>query len=118
VVQLSRSILMNLSTPGKVARCVSEYLFRPKAQTDIEGIWNYTCQTWGISQTRHYVKGLRDVCAYLAKNPHVGKTRDDLYAGLHVYPSAKHLIFYLVVEKGIDAVRILHERMDSKLHLS
>lgn len=118
MVQLSRSILMNLSTPGKAARCVSEYLFRPRAQTDIESIWNYTCRTWGISQAHHYVNGLRDVCAYLAKNPNVGKTRDDLYTGLHVYPSEKHLIFYLVVGNGIDVVRILHERMDSKPHLS
>lgn len=93
-----------------------EYRLRPKARGDIENIWNYTYRTWGIRQARHYLNGLRDVCTDLAKNPDTGKIRDDLYTGLRVYPSGKHLVFYLTVENGIDVVRILHERMDSTLH--
>jgi len=96
---------------------LAEYRFRPKATTDIENIWNYTCRAWGIRQARQYVERLRDVCADLARTPDIGKIRDELYAGLHVYPSGKHLIFYLVVDNGIDVVRVLHERMDSRLHL-
>lgn len=94
-----------------------EYRLRPKARADIEDIWNYTCRTWSVQQARHYVCGLRDVCIDLAENPGIGKIRDELYRGLRVYPSGKHLIFYLTVENGIDVVRILHERMDSKQHL-
>ena len=93
-----------------------EYRLRPKARADIESIWNYTSRTWGTRQARHYLNGLRDVCTDLAKQPDMGRIRDDLCAGLRVYPSGKHLVFYLTVENGIDVVRILHERMDSTLH--
>jgi len=95
---------------------VPEYRLRPKARADIENIWNYTCRTWSIQQARHYLNELRDVCTDLAKHPDTGKIRDDLYKGLRVYPSGKHLVFYLTVENGIDVVRVLHERMDSTLH--
>jgi toxin ParE1/3/4 len=94
-----------------------EYLFRPKARADIEEIWNYTCKVWGTAQARHYVEKIRDVCSHLAINPDLGKMRDELYPGLRVYSLGKHLIFYLRISNGIDIVRILHEHMDSRLHL-
>jgi toxin ParE1/3/4 len=60
---------------------------------------------------------LRDVCTDLADNPELGKCRDELYKGLRVYPSGKHLVFYLIMENGIDVVRILHGSMDVQRHL-
>ena len=96
---------------------MSEYLFRPKARTDVENIWDYSSKTWGISQARRYMEAIRDACKWLSTNPELGNARNELYPGLRVYPSGKHLIFYLIVENGIDIVRILHERMDSTLHL-
>jgi len=96
---------------------VPEYRLRPKAQADIEDIWNYTGRTWGIRQARKYISALRDACNDLVMNPDIGIIRDDLYTGLRVYSAGKHLIFYLTMERGIDVVRILHERMDSKRQL-
>ena len=60
---------------------------------------------------------IRDVCAKLATQPSLGKPRDDLYEALRVYPAGRHLIFYLSTPRGIDVVRILHERMDFPSHL-
>lgn len=97
---------------------MTEYRLRPKAQSDIEGIWDYSYRTWGVQQANSYLAGLRDVCTELAGNPNLGKSRDDLYKGLRVYPSGKHLVFYLTTGKGIDIVRVLHERMDSNRHLT
>jgi len=96
---------------------VAEYRLRPKARSDIDAIWDYTVQTWGVQQARHYVNGLRDICTELAGNPELGKCRDELYKGLRVYPSGKHLVFYLVEETGIDVVRILHGSMDVQRYL-
>jgi len=42
---------------------------------------------------------------------------DEVYEGLRVYPSGKHLIFYFATDKGTDIIRVLHERMDIPSHL-
>ncbi len=109
--------MMIFSAQGLAVKGVAEYLFRPKAKTDVEDIWSYTLETWGIDQADQYVKNLIDTCSSLAKNPDMGVARDELRNGLHVHPSGKHLIFYLKIKNDIDIVRILHERMDCNLHL-
>ena len=72
---------------------MAEVRLRPRARADIDAIWDYTITTWGVQQARYYVNGLR------------------------VYPSGKHLVFYLVMENGIDVVLILHGSMDVRRHL-
>ena len=95
-----------------------EYWLRPKAQSDIDDIWGYFYRTWGVQQAHSYLVGISDVCTKLADNSNLGVCRDDLYKGLHVYPSGKHLVFYLTTGKRIDIVRVLHERMDRNRHLA
>ncbi len=87
-----------------------EYRLRPRARADLDGIWNYTYATWGAKQARHYLGDLKRTFAKLARNPRQGKTRNDLYEGLRVYPAGKYLIFSLALDVGIDVVRVLHER--------
>ncbi len=95
---------------------MTKALFRPKAKSDIADIWDYTFKTWSIDQADLYIKSLIDICGSLSENSGIGIARNELYEGLHVHPSGKHLIFYLIIDDGIDVVRILHERMDSHLH--
>ncbi len=96
---------------------MAEYRLRPKARSDIDTIWDYTVKTWGVQQARSYIVGLRDVCTELADNSELGKRRDELHKGLRVYPSGKHLVFYLTTDTDIDIVRILHGSMDTHRHL-
>ena len=96
---------------------MAEYWLRPKARSDIDAIWDYTIKTWGVQQARNYLSGLRDVCIELAENLDLGKCRDELYKGLRVYPSGKHMVLYITMDKGIDVVRILHGSMDTRHHL-
>lgn len=83
----------------------------------MEAIWTYSYQNWGARQAHRYLANLRDIFEELSSNPSFGKRRDELREGLRVYPAGKHLVFYLTTEKGIDVVRILHERMDIDRHL-
>ena len=53
----------------------------------------------------------------MTDNPELGKRRDELHKGLCVYPSGKHLVFYLAMDKDIDVVRILHASMNILRHL-
>ena len=75
-----------------------EYRLRPRARADLDGIWNYTYATWSAKQSRHYFDDLKRTFAKLAPNPRLGKSQNDLYEGLRVYPAGKHLIFYLAID--------------------
>jgi len=92
---------------------VTEFWLRPQARSDLDTIWDYTVQSWGVQQSRSYIAEIRDTCGKLAENPGLGKCRNELYKELRVFPSGKHLIFYLTIAEGIDVIRILHERMDT-----
>jgi len=93
------------------------YVLRPRAQRDLDEIWNYSAATWGIEQAELYVREIWRVIEILADDPRLGRPCDDIRAGYRKYPSRSHLVFYRVVEGGIDVVRILHQRMDFDRHL-
>ena len=94
-----------------------EFALRPKARADLEAIWDYTVGTWGREQAKTYLRALNHTFKSVAKKPELGRIYDEVYEGLRVYPSGKHLIFYFSTENGIDIVRVLHERMDITSHL-
>ena len=94
-----------------------DFALRPKARADLDGIWDYTVQTWGRDQAKTYLRALNRAFKTLARKPELGRLYDEVYAGLRIYPSGKHLIFYFVTDKDIDIVRVLHERMDIPAHL-
>ena len=96
---------------------MSEFVLRPKARDVLDGIWDFTLETWGRVQAKTYLRALSRAFKMLARNPELGRGMDDVYRGLRVYPSGKHLIFYFATDDGIDIVRGLHERMDTEAHL-
>ena len=67
---------------------MGRFVLSPRAQTDLDDIWNYTAGRWGLDQAETYTRQLWD-----------------------------HILFYRLVAEGIDVVRILHERMDYDDHL-
>lgn len=54
----------------------------------------------------------------LAHSPRIGRLRDDLKVGLHMFPFGNYLIFYLIVPTGIQIVRIIHGARDIKRALT
>lgn len=94
-----------------------EVALRPKARDDLDGIWDYTVQTWGLEQAERYIRAMNATFETLAENPELGRLYEDVEKNLRVYPSASHLIFYFASENTIDVVRILHKSMDIDSHL-
>ena len=71
-----------------------EIALRPKARADLNDIWDYTVETWGYEQAETYTRTLNEAFETLAENPELGRIYDEVYKGLRVYPSGKHLVFY------------------------
>ena len=47
----------------------AEYRLAPEAKRDLEAIWLYTLEEWGLEQANRYTDELTDVFAQLAVGP-------------------------------------------------
>ena len=83
-----------------------------EAQDDFEEILLYTVGTWGEEQRRVYKAAIDRALRRLRQFSHLGRPRDDLFAGCRGLQVEHHVIFYRVDDAVIRVARILHERMD------
>jgi toxin ParE1/3/4 len=95
---------------------MSRYVLSPRAQTDLEEIWDYTAENWGAGQAERYVRLIGAAIETVAKWPKRGKTCDRIREGYRKYPAGSHIVFYRVTDTGIDVVRVLHRRRDFDRH--
>jgi len=86
-----------------------------KAVEDLDGIWIYTLETWSEKQADLYYHDLVAACQYVADHPmYLDKEYNEIFSGLFGHRCHKHIIFYFLVDDGVEIERILHERMDIK----
>lgn len=88
-----------------------------QAADDLRSINHYTASIWGNEQRRSYMAQLKRRIDWLADHPRLGQARPDVRAGLHCFPEGEHVIFYTLSGRGIDVVRVLHNRMLPQLRL-
>ncbi len=88
------------------------YSLRQQALNDLESIWLYSYQEWGVEQADQYIRSLLYRFAWLAENPQLGKQRAEIKPGYHCFPEGMHLIFYKITQDGIDIIGIPHQNMD------
>ena len=93
------------------------FALAPRAQTDLDDIWNYTAARWGIDQAETYIRQLWRDIATVADRPSLGRECSEVRPGYFRYPSGSHILFYRSAADGIDIVRILHQRMDYEQHI-
>ncbi|MEP3298277.1 MAG: type II toxin-antitoxin system RelE/ParE family toxin [Pseudoruegeria sp.] len=90
--------------------------FSPAAIADIDGIWDYTAETWGLDQADRYTDDIRDACDDLAAGTKQGRTAD-IRDGYLKYSVGKHFVFFIRTGGGIAVIRVLHQQMDTDRHL-
>ena len=88
------------------------YSIRALAHTDLEEIWLFTFEEWGLEQTDKYLNSLFSRFEWLSRNPYTGKDRADIKNGYYCFPEGMHLVFYTMTEYGIDIIDIPHQNMD------
>lgn len=95
---------------------MSRVTFSPAAIADIDGIWDYTAETWGVDQADRYTDDIQDACNDLAAGKKQGRTAD-VRDGYLKYSVGKHFIFFVRTGDGIAVIRVLHQQMDTDRHL-
>jgi toxin ParE1/3/4 len=93
------------------------FVLTPRAQADLDEIWDYTADRWGLDQAETYTRQLWKDIAIVADRPSSGRECTEVRRGYRMYPSGSHVLFYRHAADGIDIVRILHERMDYERHI-
>ena len=96
---------------------MAEYRLTPAAERDLEEIWRYTLQRWGIEQAERYTDVLTAAFRELAAFPARAPACDHICRGFRQRHVGRHAIYFRVTDYGIAVVRVLHERMDVKRHL-
>ena len=97
-----------------------------KAIADLDGIWDYTAQTWSEDQAVIYyrqiysaIQGLNSLPVFLERAPvFLERAYDVVKSGLFGFKVGHHIVFYKKGNDGsISVDRILHEKMDYQRHL-
>ena len=95
----------------------AEYRLAPEAERDLEAIWLYTLEQWGLEQANRYTDELTDVFARLAVGPQLGTACDHIRIGYRHSRVGRHVVYYRMTDYGIAVIRILHDRMLPTRHL-
>ena len=89
----------------------------PRAQSDLEEIWDYSAEHWGEDRAEEYLRALWRALEHIAEDPRRGRSCETIRAGYYKHSVGSHMIFYKMTSAGIDVVRVLHQRMDFRQHL-
>ena len=84
------------------------YTLRKLAENDLEEIWSYTYEEWGLAQADSYLQSLISRFDWLADSPYSGRKRDDIKTGYYCFPEGMHLIFYTIHNDQIDIIGVPH----------
>lgn len=96
---------------------MAEYRFSPKAQRDLDGIFDYTVKQWGLPQALRYTDLIETACVSLAEVPQQSQSCAAIRPGYRRRGVEQHAIYFQQTSYGIAVIRILHQRMDPARHL-
>lgn len=88
------------------------YILSEAADQDLENIFDFTLNQFGFDQAEKYLLEIEDVFKILVLHPGSGKARNEIKEGLYSFPKDNHIIFYRILDKQIQIIRVLHGSRD------
>ena len=95
----------------------AEVRISPEAERDLESIWLYTLDEWGLEQANRFSDEMFDAMNKLAKWPKSGVACEHIREGYRRSSYGRHAVYYRIEPYGIVVVRNLHDRMLPSNHL-
>jgi toxin ParE1/3/4 len=96
---------------------MGEFFLTRRARQDIADIGRYTQRRWGAKQRDRYLELFLAAFKKLANQSSLGRECDEIKHGLLSHLCESHVIYFRRVARGIEVLRILHQRMDARAHL-
>lgn len=91
---------------------MSSYKLLPQTEQDLEQIWHYTVNQWGIEQANSYIDDFAQAFTLLAETPLICRERAELSPPVRIYRKNHHLNVYTLQNNIVLIIRILHKNMD------
>lgn len=87
-------------------------VFAPLATRDIDEIYDFSAERWGVQRAERYTGTIRARCEALAAGTLDGRSAGAVRAGYRRVTAGSHVVFYRETAQVVTVVRVLHERMD------
>ena len=91
---------------------MKEVVYRPEADADLEGIWAYTLERWGLQQALKYDTDLTRRIEGLATSATASRRAEEVGPGLRRALVGSHVVFFREDAAAVTVVRVLHQSMD------
>lgn len=96
---------------------MAELQLTPAALRDLEDIWQYTAEQWGVAQAEQYLDALNAAFQAIALHPEAASRCDPIRPGYRRQWAEQHAVYYQLRADVVVVVRVLHQRMDAPRHL-
>ena len=96
---------------------MAELRLSPAALRDLEGIWRYTAEQWGVAQAERYLDVLNVAFGAIASNPQAAPRCDHIRAGYRRQWVEQHVAYFRMEAGAVVVVRVLHQRMQAARHV-
>ena len=81
--------------------------FTPRARRDIEEIWEYSFDGFGLDKAEAYLRGIERAAATVAEDPRRGIACDEIRSGYRKLSVGSHVLFFRASASRVVIVRIL-----------
>ena len=71
------------------------YVLSPRAQVDLDEIWNFTEQRWSAAQAERYIRQLQQGIERIADDPRLADACDEIRGGYMRYLVGSHVTFFV-----------------------
>lgn len=82
------------------------------ASRDIEAIIDYIADHSSFDAAESLLAKINQKCERLAKFPNMGRRRDELSPNVRSLPINNYLIFYRLIEQGVEILRVVSGYQD------
>ncbi|ELE9734933.1 type II toxin-antitoxin system RelE/ParE family toxin [Enterobacter kobei] len=94
---------------------MKEIELTPKAEEDLEAIWDYSFRHFGVIQADEYIGRIAAVFEVLATHD-IGTRRPELGENICTLPVAQHMIYFVSSRSVVTIIRILSQSQDTARH--
>ena len=84
---------------------------RPKAEQDLDDIYNWIADQSPANADR-YIERIISTIRHVAEMPQMGVLRLPNYPKIRSFPVGSHLVFYQLIDSGIEVIRVIHGARD------
>jgi toxin ParE1/3/4 len=90
---------------------MKRYIISPETSQDLNAIADYFLSC-NVDAGESFFKEFSKKCQYLVNFPNLGRSYEHLRAGMRGIPLDGYIIFYQVMEDGLEILRVINGRQD------